>query len=170
MRIEIRVAEKVTDEEHERLSGWGEDLFGTADLNIRWRPKDWHIILEVDGLIASHVGVLEHTVEVEGQPVKVGGIGSVITVGEMHGRGYAHQALRRAEQFMCEELKVEFGLLFCLDRLMPFYQRQGWQLVREPVEYDQPLGKVISQLNVMVLPCRGQSWPAGKTDLRSLPW
>jgi hypothetical protein len=65
---------------------------------------------------------------------------------------------------------VEFGLLFCLDRLKPFYARQGWQLLHETVEFDQPSGKIVSPLNVMVLPCTGQTWPAGAVDLCSLPW
>ena len=71
---------------------------------------------------------------------------------------------------MCEELKVEFGLLFCLDHLKPFYERQSWQLLREVVEFDQPSGKMVSPLNVRVLPCRNSVWPAGATDICSLPW
>jgi hypothetical protein len=109
-------------------------------------------------------------VNVAGQAVRVGGVGGVATNGDLHGRGYAQKAMRYAEKYMCEELNVEFGLLFCLDRLKPFYERQNWQLVQEPVEFDQPSGKMISPLNVMVLPCKGQTWPAGAVDLCSLPW
>ena len=170
MSEEIRLARELTDEERQRLFGWGENIFGIDDHKYQWRPKDLHFILDVDGKPASHVGVLEQVIKVEGQPVKVGGIGAVVTAGELHGRGYAQKTLRYAEAYMREELKVEFGLLFCLDRLKPFYERQGWQLLHDPVEFDQSSGKMISPMNVMVLPCGDRLWPAGAIDLCSFPW
>jgi hypothetical protein len=170
MNESIRVVKELTDEERERLFGWGENIFGVEDHKYTWRPKDLHIILDVDGQAASHVGLIEQTVNVAGQLVRVGGVGAVVTAGDMHGRGYAQKAMRYAEKVMCEELNVEFGLLFCLDRLKPFYERQNWQPVSEPVEFEQPSGKMISPFNVMVLPCKGQTWPAGVVDLCSTPW
>lgn len=170
MSEEIRVVKEFTDEDRQRLFGWGENIFGIEDGEYTWRPKDLHVILDVDGKAASHVGLIAHTVSVAGQPVRVAGIGAVATNGDMHGQGYAQKTMRYAEKYMCEELKVEFGLLFCLDRLKPFYERQNWQLVDDTVEFDQPSGKMSSPLNVMVLPCTERSWPQGAVDLCSLPW
>jgi hypothetical protein len=170
MSEHIRVVKELTDEERERLFGWGENIFGIEDSLYTWRPKDLHVVLDVDGKSASHVGLVDHVVSVAGKHVRVGGVGAVATNGLMHGHGYAQKTMRYAEKYMCEELKVEFGLLFCLDRLKPFYERQNWQLLNEPVEFDQPSGKMVSPLNVMVLPCKDETWPAGTTDLCSLPW
>src|SRR5688572_15422830 len=170
MSESIRLVNDLTEEERRRLFGWGENIFGIEDHKYTWRPKDLHFILDVDGVPASHVGLIDHHVNVAGQPIRVGGIGAVVTAGEMHGRGYAQKMLRHTENFMCQELGVDFGLLFCLDRLMPFYARQGWQLLADPVEFDQPSGKMVSPMNVMVLPCKAQTWPPGAVDLRSLPW
>lgn len=170
MSEEIRFVRTLTDEERKRLFGWSDNVFGIEDGLYRWRPKDLHFILDVDGVSASHVGLLDHTVKVDGRPVRIGGIGAVVTAKEMHGRGYAQKTLRHAERFMCEELKVDFGLLFCLDRLRSFYERQGWQTVRERVEFDQPAGKMASPFNLMVLPCRNQVWPDGEIDICSFPW
>jgi hypothetical protein len=170
MSENIRVTKELTEEERQRLFGWGENIFGVEDHKYRWRPKDLHVILDVDGKAASHVGLVDHRVSVGGREVRVGGVGAVVTVGELHGRGLAQKTLRYAENLMCAELKVEFGMLFCLDRLKPFYARQNWQLLNEPVEFDQPSGKMLSTFNVMVLPCGDATWPAGAVDLRSLPW
>lgn len=170
MSENIRFVRELTDAERQRLFGWGEHIFGIEDANYTWRPKELHFILDVDNDPVSHVGLIDHTVSVAGQPVRVAGVGGVATAGDMHGRGYARKTLRHAVKYMCEELKVEFGLLFCLDRLMPFYARQNWQLLHEPVEIDQPSGRMTSPLNVMVLPCGDRVWPAGVTDLQSLPW
>jgi hypothetical protein len=170
MSENIRVAHELTAEERARLFGWGENIFGVEDSKYTWRPKDIHIILDVEGQAASHVGLIDHTVTVAGREVRVAGVGAVATNGEMHGRGYAQKTLRYAERYMCEEMRVEFGLLFCLDRLKPFYERQNWQLLDGPVEFEQPSGKMVSPLNVMALPCGANVWPAGAVDLRSLPW
>lgn len=166
----IRVTSALNEEERRRLFGWGEHIFGVEDYKFTWRPKDIHIILDVDGQAASHVGLVDHTVEVGGQSVRVAGVGGVATNGELHGRGYARKVMSYAAAFMRDEMKVEFGFLFCLDHLKPFYEQLGWQLVTEPVEVEQPAGRILSPLNVMVLPCGGRTWPQGKTDLRSLPW
>lgn len=166
----IRVTSALNEEERRRLFGWGEHIFGVEDHKYTWRPKEIHIVLDVDGLPASHVGLLDHTVDVGGHRVRVAGVGGVATNGELHGRGYARKLMSYATDFMRDEMKVEFGLLFCLDPLKSFYERLGWQLVTEPVWVGQPMGRILSPLNVMVLPFDGRAWPEGTTDLGSLPW
>jgi len=100
----------------------------------------------------------------------VAGVGGVVTVPEAQGRGHAQRGMRHAAEFFCREWGVEFGLLFCRDALIPFYERLGWQLVAAPVEIEQPDGPVTSAMNVMVLPCGGRVWPAGDVRLQSFPW
>jgi GNAT superfamily N-acetyltransferase len=169
----IRQTEGILSPEDRRaLFEWGENIFGVEDTLLQWRPKDWHFILEVDERPASHVGVLKHTISAGGEPVVVGGVGGVVTVPEMQGKGLAQRGMRHAAAFMCEELGVEFGFLFCLDRLVGFYESLGWQHVRETVEVEQESGPLIVSFNAMVLPCGagGRAWPVGKIELRSLPW
>ncbi len=170
MSESIRVTKALTEEERRRLFGWGENIFGVEDGKYTWRPKDIHIVLDVDGQAASHVGLVEHTIAVGEKPVRVAGVGGVATNDELHGRGYARKLMSYATDFMRDEMKVEFGLLFCLDQLKPFYEQQGWQLLTEPVEIVQPAGRILSPMNVMVLPFGGRAWPEGTTDLLSLPW
>jgi hypothetical protein len=71
---------------------------------------------------------------------------------------------------MCDELQVEFGVLFCLPRLAAFYAQQGWQLLEEAVEFDQPSGPITSPFNLMNLPCHGREWPGGEIKIGGLPW
>ncbi len=174
MDVEIRVTEGVLDPEDRRLLfEWGKNIFGVEDSLLQWRPKDTHFILEADGRVASHVGVLKHTVSAGGVNVVVGGVGGVVTVPEMQGKGLAQRGMRHAAAFMCEELGVEFGLLFCLDRLVGFYESLGWRLVPEQVEVQQPSGPITAPFNLMVLPCGGggeRAWPPGAVKLNSLPW
>ena len=170
MSAEIRFAEVLTDEEREALFGWGENIFGIEDAGYQWRPKVYHFITEEAGRPLSHVGVLKTAVRAGGQEVSVGGVGGVVTRPEAQGRRLVHAAMRQAEHFICRELGVEFGMLFCLPRLAPFYARQGWRLVEEEVEIEQPAGKVVWPYHIMVLPCGEWSWPAGRVEVGGLPW
>ncbi|MGB8510772.1 MAG: GNAT family N-acetyltransferase [Pyrinomonadaceae bacterium] len=170
MAIELRLEDHMTEEEYERLFNWGEDIWGLGNLELEWRPKDWHIFVDDDGRAATHVGMLKHTVTVGGRPIVVGGVGGVATALDAQGQGYAQSGMRRAASFMSENLGVEFGLLFCRDQLVPFYERLGWQLVNEPTDFEQSKGTMRSPLNVMVLPFGGREWPSGAIRLDSLPW
>lgn len=169
--MKIRVEKQMSDEERSHLFGWGEDIFGANHLNIRWRPKELHIFVDVDGRAETHVGLLQHTVSVGERPVRVAGVGGVATARDSHGKGYATEAMRYAGDFMCREWGVEFGLLFCRDPLVPFYERLGWRMVSAPVEVEQPDVVVPAPLNVMVLPCKAvDDWPPGPVKLLSFPW
>lgn len=170
MTVEIRLSETLSEEEWRTLFAWGENIFGSEDLQYRWRPKEVHFVLEEGGRALSHVGLLRHTVDAGGEPVRVAGLGGVVTVPEAQGRGLAQRGMRHAAEFMCQEWGVEFGLLFCRDALLPFYERLGWRRVEDSVEIEQPDGPVVSAMNVMVLPCGGREWPAGPVALNSLPW
>jgi GNAT superfamily N-acetyltransferase len=168
--MELRLADDLTHDEHRQLFGWGEDIFGMADQDLHWRPKDRHVFVEVGGRSVAHVGLLRHIVRVGDAPVEVGGVGGVVTVPDMQGKGYARHALRHATSLMCQEWDLDFGLLFCREPLSPFYRELGWRRVEEPVTVEQPSGRIVFPLVVMALSCKGRDWPAGPVDLDSLPW
>jgi predicted acetyltransferase len=117
------------------------------------------------------VEIVERIGTVNGQPVKLGGIGGVTTLPEWRRRGLASIALQRAATFMREELHVEFGLLGCEREMAPFYGRLGWEIADAPLVFDQPSGKTtFADAVTMVLPCAGKEFPRGTIDLCGLPW
>lgn len=171
MGVEIRLSKELTPEEWRALFAWGENIFGTEDIDYRWRPKEWHFIAEEGGRPLAHVGVVKVSLTAGGRGVTAGGVGGVVSTPEGRGRHVVHEAMRRAADFICGELGAEAGLLFCLERLVAFYARQGWRLVEEEVEFDQPDGKVVSSpFRMMVLPCGGREWPAGRIEVTGFPW
>ena len=170
MGVEIRFVESLTEEERQALFFWGEHVFGLEDAGYRWRPKDYHFVTEEGGRPLSHVGVVKTTVSVGGRQLTVGGVGGVVTVPEAQGRHLVHAAMRQADEFICHELGAEFGMLFCLPRLEPFYARQGWRALEDEVEIDQPDGKIIWSYRVMVKPCGERVWPAGRVEVGGPPW
>lgn len=170
MTYEIRQSEALTDEESQRLFGWGENIFGVAAHQLRWRPKDLHFVLYSDGQPVSHAGILRRVVRVNGDPVTVGGVGGVVTVPEAQRRGFAGRLMKHAARFIELEWKVDAGLLFCLPPMVAYYEALGWQILDSEVLIEQPSGRVGMPMQVMVLPLGGRSWPPGTVELQSLPW
>ena len=169
MTREIRQSDALTEAEKEKLYGWGDDIFGADDLNLRWRPKDLHFLMDVDGEAVSHVGVLKHEVGVAGKLLAVGGVGGVVTIPAFQRKGYARELMLRAAEFL-KEWQVDAGLLFCLQRRVPYYESQGWQVLKYPVTIEQPAGEIVSPLEVMVLSFGKGVWPDGEVQLNSFPW
>lgn len=171
MGAEIRLTGELNEDERKTLFGWGENIFGVEDALLRWRPKELHFVAEDDaGRAVAHVGLVEASVRAGGRDIRVCGVGGVVSTPEGRGQGHVHAAMRLAAAHMCDELGVEFGMLFCLPRLVAFYERQGWQLVEDDVEFDQPDGRRLSPMRVMVLPCGGRQWPGGKVEITGFPW
>lgn len=169
MTEEVSLSASLTDADKQQLFGWGNNIFAVASLNLCWRPKELHLLLHARGNLVSHVGLLRHTVCVGGRAISVGGVGGVVTVPAMQRRGYAWLLMRHAAKLF-GEWQVDAGLLFCLPRMAPFYETLGWQIVERPVMIEQPSGKIVSPLQVMILPSDGRGWPDGEIDLHSLPW
>jgi predicted N-acetyltransferase YhbS len=139
--------------------------------NYKWiMQNDWHVVVKLDRVFVSHVGIVERTGTVAGKPVKLGGIGAVATFPNLQKQGLASAAMRKAAGFMHESLKVDFGLLVCAREAEPFYRTLGWREVAGPLAFDQPQGKVTFHDMTMILPCVRQDWPPGTIDLCGLPW
>jgi GNAT superfamily N-acetyltransferase len=147
-------------------------LFGEDDEGLAWARGEWYVLVHTaDGVLSSMVEILERTVTVDGQPVRVGGIGGVGTYPEYRLRGHSTAALRVAADFLRDSLRVPFGLLITGDEEVPFYARLGWRAIPGPVTLDQPDGRILPHYGVnMVLPLGPDPWPSGPVHLCGLPW
>jgi ribosomal protein S18 acetylase RimI-like enzyme len=171
MNIEIRATNQIPKVELDHMNGWVAQVFaGSDDQDMQWSTDDWHVTVRVDGQVVSRVGIVERMGAVNGTPVKLGGIGGVATRPEFRRCGYAEAALRTAAEFMRAQLRVEFGLLICGDKMIHYYGKLGWQIVPGPMQFDQPQGKVTFTDTVMILPCNARDWPPGVIDLCGPPW
>ena len=169
--ITFRVTHSLSETEKKHLFGWDKDIFGAAGYeHITWLPKTTHILLSVKEQLVSHIGLVKETVVVNGQTIRVAGVGGVVTIGQAHGKGYGSQAMRYAADYFRREMDITFGMLFCFDRLLPFYKQLGWQQITDPVTVGQPQGTIVIPVNTLVLPCSEQAWPAGAVTTESYPW
>ena len=170
MNIEIYSHGEMPEAERKQLDVWLGLAFADDPNDLVWSKEDWYVLVKLDGLAVSHVGIVERTGTVNGQPVKLGGIGGVATLPEYRRQGYARFALETASTFMRGGLGVEFGLLICDHKMVPYYRRLGWHVVEGPLQFAQPKGQVTFTEPVMILPCNKHDWPPGVIDLCGLPW
>jgi len=142
----------------------------TGGQGFTWAGGDWQLMGSREDMIATSLGVVERNATVGGSPVRLGGIGGVATHPEWQRHGYGAALMHEANDFLRNELKVDFGLLVCSEKRSHFYVGLGWQIVKGPLMVDQPSGKVELKAVTMILPCTQENWPDGVIDLCGLPW
>lgn len=163
------------------IARWYRDVF--PDVNAQgidtsgraWAEGDYRVLAWYDGEWGGIVEILQREIRVGGQPVLVGGVGGVMTLPHMRGRGLGKAAMQSAADFICGALGADAGMLYCLDALVPYYAALGWQVVNRPVHYQQPTGAGVLDTpntddNVMILPCGGFAFPAGEIDVQGTLW
>jgi predicted acetyltransferase len=170
MRVEIKSAEDWSAFEKAR-----QDCVVTSSLyayltGTRWARPDWAVMVWEDEDMVSNVHIIERTVNVGTEQVKLGGIGNIATKVEWRRRGFASSALKVAQNFLLDSLGVDFGLMIATKEMISRYTKDGWRVVADSMMIDQPDGKTSLDFPVMVLPVLKQDWPEGAIDLCGLPW
>jgi aminoglycoside 2'-N-acetyltransferase I len=168
--LEIVADEELSSDDADVLAGWAKELFGEEEAKFEWAPQHWHILVRYDGRLACHVGITDHVVSVGEQRLHVGGIGGVMTPREFQGKGLARIAMDGAADLMGAKLGVDFGLLLCGERLVPYYGRMHWQSIQAPLVFTQASGQIAWDEAAMYLPFKDTPWPEGPVDLCGLPW
>jgi len=170
MRVEIKSAEQWNTLEKAR-----QDCVVTSSLyayltGTKWAQPDWAVMVWEDEEMVSNVHIIERTISVGKESLKLGGIGNIATKVEWRERGYATAALKVAQDFLQDPLKVDFGLMIATDQMIARYEKVGWKKVAHSLLMEQPAGKTTLNYPVMVLPVCKQNWPEGPIDLCGLPW
>jgi aminoglycoside 2'-N-acetyltransferase I len=168
--IEVRVVEIYSGADRSDLAGGEKDPSQTSAYQLQWRPTEKHVLIVEGGRNVCHVGLVKHSVAVEGNPVPVAGIGGVLTRPECRGRGYARVAMKAAEAFASSQMGVDFLLLFCRPALQSWYEGLGWVKVSSAVWIEQQQGTIIQPLVSMVRRLGAKQWPQGEVRLGCLPW
>jgi aminoglycoside 2'-N-acetyltransferase I len=165
--IRLLAASKADPLLAQQLRNWFEEEFGRAD---RWADPDYYLLLSLDGALAGRLGVLDRTVSVGGEAVRVGGIGGVATKPQFRHRGVASAMLARAAEFMRNDLKLEFGFLLCRHEVSQVYAKLGWIIVPGPTTFTRAGITATYPNDTMILPLAGKQWPAGPIDMLGPPW
>lgn len=170
MKVEIKSAEQWSTFEKAR-----QDCVVTSSLyayltGIKWALPNWAVMVWEEDDLVSNVHIIERLAKVGNSMVKLGGIGNIATKVEWRRRGYASAALKVAQEFLRDPLKVDFGLMIATEERISHYEKLGWLVVADSMMIDQPDGKTTFNISVMILPVCKQDWEEGTIDLCGLPW
>jgi aminoglycoside 2'-N-acetyltransferase I len=170
MRIEIKSASEWNTFEKARQNCVVTSSLYAYLSGLKWAKPDWAVMVWEDDDMVSNIHIIERTIKVGGEPVKLGGVGNIATKVEWRKRGYASSALKVAQSFLLDSLHVDFGLMIATKEMIPRYEKVGWSVIADSLLVDQPDGNTRLNYPVMVLPVLKQDWPEGTIDLCGLPW
>lgn len=144
-------------------------LAQTHGWRTRWAAFDWYVTAEIDGRQVSIAGVVDRRGAVGCTPARLGLLGGVFTLPRYRRKGMASAVVQHSTRLIVDELKCNFGVLICSDKLVPFYQRLGWRLVANEMVYERFSQRGVVDINVMVYEFAGRPLPPGPIDVVGLP-
>jgi predicted GNAT family N-acyltransferase len=93
-----------------------------------YRPADsW--VVDLDGQLLAHLRIYPRTIYMQGVPVRVAGIGNVITAHRARGCGHAGRLLRAV---LCALPDEGYAYSLLWTHLPEMYARFGWTTIPEP--------------------------------------
>ena len=147
------------------------DPFEDEHLDMVWKEKTRHVVLEESGLAVAHAGWVNVDVEPQGhRPVAAVGLGEVLVHRDHRGRGLGRRVVEGAVALMALEERP-IALLFCRIDRFDFYRRLGWHRLAGEVVVDQPDGPAAMPLETCWLPLLpGAVLPDGDLRILGLPF
>lgn len=147
--------------------------FGHVEIvrNHVWSEPDWVFILKSGDEIASFLNLVDRQGFADGKPMHLVGLNNVITEPTHRNKGFSRRLNKVAIDHMRSMDDNAYGLLFCADELVPFYQKLGWSKFNGKVLVEQPSGEQEWKSNCMLFPLgSSHSRPNLKINLNGLPW
>jgi len=110
LNVQRLAVTSLSGHEREETRGFTRHTFERMDERVRppavpgdrytWAPSVWCVLVKTEQRVVSHAGILYRVVQVGERRLAVGGIGSVMTLPDWRGRGYARAALKKAQAFV----------------------------------------------------------------------
>jgi aminoglycoside 2'-N-acetyltransferase I len=129
------------------------------------------IAFDSSNQIVAAAGLLFRDGTVDEEPVRIGGISGVMTAPNMQGKGFGKAVILHAHKILMSDHLVDFGLLFCEPKNIPFYEKLGWRVFAGIVMVEQPSGVgVYTIMTPMARAVHGSVPQSGTINVRGLPW
>jgi len=139
-----------------------------------WRSiPSYRVIWEKDGNIISHIAVVDRSIAVAGEQIRVAGIQSVFVLPEYRGEDRCKEMFDLLIEEACQR-KFDYSVLFCDPGLEKVYQQFGYKklndmqiIFTDEHGSEQELG---SREIVMWCPVCGSEFPTGNISLNGDKW
>ncbi|WP_163753371.1 GNAT family N-acetyltransferase [Mycobacterium botniense] len=156
--------------QRDQILGGEHDAWGADSLGLVWRDQTGHVGVVADGRLIAHAGWLPVELRIDERPLQAVGLGAVLVNRTWRGRGVGRVVVQAAQERM-RQMGRPFGLLFCRQGLVRFYETLGWHPVADEVIVDQPDGPVTMPLRTCWLPLHDDAQlPAGRVVVEGFPF
>ena len=147
-------------------------LFASITLDDPAYDPRFSLAVERDGVLLSYLQVFDRTMWIDGERVRIGGIGSVGTPPQHRRRGYASALLLKAVDVM-KAAGMRASVLFA--KIQPFYNKHGWRVLSQrfqeipipPSANDMDLNVIAKDEHLDLLPWEEGAGPSSR-HLRSI--
>jgi GNAT superfamily N-acetyltransferase len=144
----------LSKEEWTQVAAWHDAAFSRLPIQDQYEwatGGDFNLLLDVDQTFAGFVGVIKRQVLFDHKKTKIGGIRGLVIDPAWRGKGLGGAIMAEAHKVIFRTLKADFGFLFCLKSLEPFYLSLGWRTLLCPVTVENRAKKVAWSEAAMVL-------------------
>jgi GNAT superfamily N-acetyltransferase len=169
-QVIIRHSVDLNENENREIEEVDRLAFAGEEDDIEWSSSEWYVLGKKTGRIVSLVGILKRGIRVGEIALEVGGVGGFATHPDHQRHGFGSAVLKRAAEFMRDDLQVEFGLLVCGQDMIAYYGKHGWQIAEAEMVFTSQGIKHVFHDIIMVLPLGERAWPKGMIDLCGKPW
>jgi len=110
--------------------------FDRTNPEEQFSEEDWdhalgglHLVVEVDGTVASHASVVPRELHASGRPLRAGYVEAVATLPELRNRGLGSATMTAAN----DHIRSAYELGALGTGRISFYERLGWERWRGPL-------------------------------------
>lgn len=136
--MRIVAQQGIEDAPWKHLVGWSERVFPIEGEGKEWSQVGWHLLaFDHDDMPVAHIGYDRFTIMVNDKPLVVLGIGGVVVRPEYQGRGIPGLLFNELHSRVGPDVGVGVYILFCPQRLVPYYQKQGYSQHKSGVTFPQ---------------------------------
>ena len=133
----------------------------------------WSVIIEKEGVIEAHVGVIDRKIKAGDEPIHVAGIQNVFVIPKLRDTGLS-KIIMDAAMAEADARGYDCGFLFCVPSLEPVYKASRWHLLpRERVVRVDEKGREVELPKkniVMFYPLKRREFPPGSIHLGGNDW
>ncbi|MGL5362701.1 MAG: GNAT family N-acetyltransferase [Bosea sp. (in: a-proteobacteria)] len=129
------------------------------------------VMLDVNNDIVAAAGLIFRNGLIDQCAVKIAGVGGAMVSPELQRQGHGKTVMRAAHDFLRSMPDIQFGLLFCEQHNIAFYEGLGWQRFSGEVQVGQPAGKIVYNImETMTFGLAATAPISGSIDLCGRPW
>ena len=151
--MDIFIEDFLSADDRVNLFEWSESVFPAEGRGFTWAKPTHHVVARENGSAIAHIGFAAFTIIHETE-LPVIGVGGVVVRPEHQGKNIPSILFETLHAATTLDVRNSISTLFCPQRLIPYYEKQGYQEHQQGFRFLQDGNYVeTSQFQLMVRGC-----------------